>query len=73
MTPQRTPRFREAAYTAIKEAILAGEIEADEPLIEERLAGPLGISRTPVREALAILEHEGLLAPRGGRGLFIAR
>ncbi len=68
---RRIPRYREAAYSAIKEAILSGQIEAGEPLIEERLATALGISRTPVREALAILEHEGLLAPRGGRGLFI--
>jgi DNA-binding GntR family transcriptional regulator len=65
------PRFREAAYVSIKEAILSGAIAAGEPLFEERLADALGISRTPVREALAILEHEGLLAPRVGRGLYI--
>jgi DNA-binding GntR family transcriptional regulator len=67
---RRAPRYREAAYAAIKEAILSGEIAAGEPLVEERIAAALGISRTPVREALAILEHEGLIAPRG-RGLFI--
>lgn len=67
---RRAPRYREAAYAAIKEAILSGELAAGEPLIEERIAAALGISRTPVREALAILEHEGLIAPRG-RGLFI--
>src|SRR5215218_9680646 len=49
-------RFREAAYEAIKEAILDARLEGGEPLIEERLAEALGISRTPVREALAILE-----------------
>lgn len=71
LTQRRAPRFREAAYAAIKEAILSGQIEAGAPLVEEKIAAELGISRTPVREALAILEHEGLLAPRGGRGLFI--
>lgn len=71
LEPRRAPRMREAAYSALKEAILAGRIEAGEPLFEERIAAALGISRTPVREALAILEHEGLIAPRGGRGLFI--
>ncbi len=64
-------RFREAAYDAIKEAILDARLEGGEPLIEERLAEALGISRTPVREALAILEHERLIAPRRGKGLFI--
>lgn len=68
---RRAPRFREAAYKAIKEAVLSGQIGAGEPLFEERLAAALGISRTPVREALAILEHEGLLAARSGRGLYI--
>jgi DNA-binding GntR family transcriptional regulator len=64
-------RYREAAYTAIKEAILDARLEGGEPLFEERLAEALGISRTPVREALAILEHERLIAPRRGKGLFI--
>jgi DNA-binding GntR family transcriptional regulator len=67
----RSRRFREAAYEAIKQAILDARLEGGEPLIEERLAEALGISRTPVREALAILEHERLIAPRRGKGLFI--
>ena len=71
LVSRRAPRFREAAYAAIKEAILDGRIEAGAPLLEERLAAAFGISRTPVREALAILEHEGLIAPRGGRGFAI--
>ncbi len=71
ITIGRSRRFREAAYEAIKEAILDARLEGNEPLIEERLAEALGISRTPVREALAILEHERLIAPRRGKGLFI--
>ena len=70
--PAKLPRFREAAYQSIKEAILSGAIGPHHPLVEEQLAGLLQISRTPVREALAILEHEGLIAPRGGRGLYVA-
>lgn len=65
------PRYREFAQTAIKKAILDGSLEPGEPLFEERLAAALGISRTPVREALAILEHEGLIAQGTGRGLYI--
>jgi DNA-binding GntR family transcriptional regulator len=68
---QRGPRFREAAFAAIKDAILGGGIAAGEPLVEARIATALGISRTPVREALALLEHEGLIAHQPGTGLVI--
>jgi DNA-binding GntR family transcriptional regulator len=71
ITIAKAPRYREAAYNAIKEAILSGRFAPEQPLIEEQLAAELNISRTPVREALAILEHEGLIGPRGGRGLFV--
>jgi DNA-binding GntR family transcriptional regulator len=67
----RSPTYREVAYTMIKEAILAGQLEPGQPLIEEKLAGLLNISRTPVREALAILEHEGLLTSFYRRGLYV--
>ena len=70
---EKTPTFREAAYQAIKQAILDGLLEPGQPLIEERLAEMLQISRTPVREALAILEHEGLIAPVYRRGLFVCK
>jgi DNA-binding GntR family transcriptional regulator len=67
----RSPTYREVAYTMIKDAILSGQLEPGQPLIEERLAGLLNISRTPVREALAILEHEGLLTSFYRRGLYV--
>lgn len=69
---RRAPRYREAAYQAIKEAILAGRFGVRQPLVEEQIAAMLEISRTPVREALAILEHEGLIGPRNGRGLYVS-
>ncbi|MEN9938593.1 MAG: hypothetical protein RLZZ387_5172 [Chloroflexota bacterium] len=71
VTVSKAPRFREAAYAAIKEAILSGRIAPNQPMVEEQLAASLQISRTPVREALAILEYEGLIAPRSGRGLYV--
>lgn len=67
----KAPRYREAAYAAIKQAILDGRFEPGQPLVEEQIAAELKISRTPVREALAILQHEQLLAPRSGRGLYV--
>jgi DNA-binding GntR family transcriptional regulator len=71
VTLAKSPRYRELAYAAIKEAILAGQLEPEQPLVEEQLASLLNISRTPVREALAILEHEGLIGPGNGRGLYV--
>lgn len=71
LSHERTPRYREAVYVAIKEAILAGHFEPGQPLVEDQIAGALKVSRTPVREALSILEHENLIAPRRGRGLYV--
>lgn len=67
----KSPRYREAIYQAVKEAILAGQLMPNQPLIEEQLAASLDVSRTPVREALALLEHEEFIAPRNGRRLYV--
>jgi DNA-binding GntR family transcriptional regulator len=64
-------RSREVAYEAIKNAILSGVLAPHERLIEERIGEALQISRTPVREALAILEHEGLLEAIPYKGLAV--
>jgi DNA-binding GntR family transcriptional regulator len=66
-------RSREIAYEAVKDAILHGILEPRERLIEERLGEALGLSRTPVREALAILEHEGLIESIPYKGLMVKR
>ncbi len=70
-TERRGGRLRGVAYRAIKNAILDGLLKPELPLVEERLAAELGISRTPIREALAILEHEGLIESVPYQGLFI--
>lgn len=66
-------RLREAAYKAIKGAILSRQVGVGQPLLEGNLAELLEISRTPVREALALLEHEGLLSPGPARGLWVTQ
>jgi DNA-binding GntR family transcriptional regulator len=66
-------RLREAAYKAIKQAILSRQVGADQPLLEGTLAELLEISRTPVREALALLEHDGLLSAGSARGLWVTQ
>lgn len=49
------------AYLAIRAMILSRELRAGQIVLEERLAGTLSISRTPVRESLFLLQSEGLL------------
>lgn len=49
------------AYNIIKESITNGDLKDEEPLPEERLAKNLGISRTPLRDALNRLASEGLI------------
>lgn len=49
------------AYEYIRDKILNGELERGTKLVEERLAGEIGISRTPVRESIRKLEQEGLI------------
>lgn len=60
-------------YDSIREGILSGRYAAGERLVEARLAAELGVSRTRVREALARLEAEHLLARASGRGLVVTQ
>ena len=49
-------------YESIREDILSGKYKKDEELKEKTIGDELGVSRTPVREALKQLELEGLIA-----------
>jgi DNA-binding GntR family transcriptional regulator len=59
---------REKTYDYLKANILSGHFISGERLAEEHLAAELGVSRTPVREALHKLEQEGLIEPLESRG-----
>ncbi len=64
------------AYIALRKSILEMDVydsEVDLRLDEKRLAAALGVSRTPVREALARLEHEGLVRIVPRRGVYVVR
>jgi DNA-binding GntR family transcriptional regulator len=61
----------ERAYRAIKEAIVSGELPADSRLVELALAADLGVSRTPVREALKRLVAEDLVVVDPVRGMIV--
>jgi DNA-binding GntR family transcriptional regulator len=57
----KQPSLRMMVYEKLKEAILADAIPRGARLYESKLAGEMGISRTPVREALHALEREMLI------------
>jgi len=64
------------AYEALKRAVLEMDVYAHEQelrLDERRLAEQLGVSRTPIREAIVRLEHEGLVRSVPRRGIFVVR
>ncbi|MGE0718150.1 MAG: GntR family transcriptional regulator [Alphaproteobacteria bacterium] len=67
------PSLVEQVAERISAAICAGTLPAGERLVETPLADRLGVSRGPVREALRILETEGLVRTTKGRGTFVVR
>lgn len=60
--------LRDVVFNTLRQAILRGELEPGERLMEIQLANKLGVSRTPIREAIRKLELEGLvlMIPRKG-------
>ena len=71
-----TPSFKHKAYAALKHAIVAMDIyqnRDDIRLDERKLAQDFGISRTPVREAMAQLESEGFVRSVPRRGIYVVR
>ena len=60
--------LRDVVFNTLRDAILTGKLVPGERLMENQLAEKLGVSRTPVREALRMLELENLveLVPRKG-------
>lgn len=70
MTIARSP-LREKVHAALVRRILRDEVKPGARLSDSALAGELGVSRTPVREALVRLEREGFLEADPGRGFFV--
>ena len=68
-SPDSSPlSVREKTHQVLRHRLLVGELRPGQRLTEESLARDLGVSRTPVREALHKLELEGLVEPAGARG-----
>ena len=71
-SPLEAPSLVELAADAIRKMILSGGLAPGDRLIEERLTDELGVSRPPLREALRMLEQEGLIVSRPRRGATVA-
>lgn len=59
------------AYTHLKQKLLSGKLTAGDKIFEVQLAAELGMSRTPVREAIRRLELAGILEPVASSGIFV--
>ena len=64
--------LRDVVFNTLRQAILRGELQPGERLMEIQLAQRLGVSRTPVREAIRKLELEGLVLMIPRRGAEVA-
>ena len=65
--------LRDVVFKTLRQAILKGELEPGERLMEIQLAERLGVSRTPIREAIRKLELEGLVLMIPRRGAEVAK
>lgn len=65
--------LRDVVFNTLRKAILRGDLSPNERLMEMQLANRLGVSRTPVREAIRKLELEGLVVMLPRRGAKVAQ
>lgn len=64
--------LRDVVFKTLREAILRGDLKPGERLMELQLAAKLGVSRTPIREAIRMLQQEGLAVTIPRRGAEVA-
>ena len=64
--------LRDVVFNTLRQAILTGEMKPGERLMEIHLANKLGVSRTPIREAIRKLELEGFVVMIPRRGTYVA-
>ena len=65
--------LRDVVFNTLREAILKGDLKPGERLMELQLASQLGVSRTPIREAIRMLEQEGLAVTIPRKGAEVAK
>ena len=72
LNPEEYMPLREVVFLTLRRQILRGELRPGERLMEISLANRLGVSRTPIREAIRKLENEGLVTMIPRRGAHVA-
>lgn len=61
----------EQIFSLVRDRIISGKIPTDSAIRQDALAAELGVSKIPLREALARLEQDGLLLSQANRGFFV--
>jgi len=61
----------EQIFNIVREQIVSGKLPVERPIRQDAMANELGVSKIPLREALARLEQEGLLVSQANRGFFV--
>lgn len=69
---RKSSRLSDRVYAIVKRAILAGDLAPGQHLALEEIAQTLGVSTTPLRDALSLLAADGLVEWRPRRGAFVA-
>jgi len=69
----QTKNLKEKAYYNIKKDILNNSFNPGEKLNEKEISNKLNVSRTPVREAFALLQQEGLVKVKKNKGAYVAK
>ena len=72
-SPRDTRPLPVRVYEQLRDLIVSGELDADSQLVQEQVADSLGVSRTPVREALRHLASSGLVEIRKNQGAAVRR
>lgn len=71
--PQRAKTLHDQTYSALRSAILFGQIQAGERLVETQLAEQFQVSRTPIRAAVGQLHQAGLLTLHADGGIYVRK
>nr|WP_256448773.1 GntR family transcriptional regulator [Falsochrobactrum sp. TDYN1] len=72
LSPIKVKSLRDHVHDNLREAIISGRLKSGERLNERQLAADLGISTSPLKEALRQLEGEGLVRTEARRGTFVS-
>src|SRR5690242_20879680 len=72
LTVSETASLADRVYDRLRQAIIAGDLASGQPVSERSLAGTLGVSVAPVRDALQRLERDGLVVSSPRRATVVA-